>query len=101
MNFSLGEWRNPQLMSHIWGGLYSDSLIEGRWQYGTRESLKEIFAQAPGNGIVCQPSSLGAELFLWAFGHGDIPIDHMLSGSLEAEIDGLPKCVPGAVATKS
>jgi len=101
MNFSLAEWRNPQLMSHIWGGLYSDSLIEGRWRYGDRESIREIFTQAPGSGIICQPSSLGAELFLWAFGHGNVPIDHMLSGNLEAEIDGLPKSVPGSVATKS
>ena len=101
MNFSQAEWTNPQLLGHIWNGLSSEGLIETRWQFGSRESLKEIFAEAPGNGIVCQPSSLGAELFLWAFGHGNVPIDHMLSGGLEAEIDGLPKCVPGAVATKS
>ncbi|MDE0679706.1 MAG: hypothetical protein OXI11_05750, partial [Gammaproteobacteria bacterium] len=82
-------------------GLYSDSLIERLWRYGSQEELRKIYAEVSGPGIICQPSSLGAELFLWAFGHGNAPIDHIFSGVLKVEIDGLPKCVLGAVGTKS
>lgn len=101
MKLSQAEWGNPQLFSHIWSGLYSDSLIEGRWQLGSKESLVGIFSQVPGPGIICQPSNLGAELFLWAFGQGNAPIEHLFSLDLDAAVDGLPKCVPGAVRTKS
>ena len=101
MGFSQEEWDIPQIMQHIWHGLYSDDLIEGRWQFGGQESLKAVFAGAPSAGIVCQPSALGAELFLWALGYGDESLDHLLSGVLDAEVEGLPSGVPGAVATKA
>ena len=101
MGFSQEEWDNPQIMQHIWHGLHSDDLIEGRWQFGDQESLKPTFAGAPGAGIVCHPSSLGAELFLWALGHGEAPLEHLLSGVLDTEVDDLPKGVSGAVATKT
>ena len=101
MEFSQEEWPNPQILHHIWHGLDSDNLIEGRWQFGDQRSLKSIFPGAPGDGIVCHPSALGAELFLWAFGHGNQPLDYLLSGDLDAEVDGLPNRVPGAVATKT
>ena len=100
MAFIQSEWDNPQIMSHIWHGLYSEDLIENRWQYGDQESLQKIAKIVPGDGIVCQPSALGAELFLWAFGHGDKPINYILSGDLEAQAGGLPKYIPGAIATK-
>lgn len=101
MELSQEEWDNPQIMAHIWHGLSSDGLIGDNWQFGNQESLKAHFARASGAGIVCCPSSLGVELFLWAFGHGDKPLDYLLSGVVDAEIDGLPNCVPGAVATKA
>ena len=101
MQFSQEEWSNPQILHHVWHGLYSDNLIEGRWQFGDQQSLKSIFPGAPGDGFVCHPSALGVELFLWAFGHGSQPLEYLLSGALDAEVDGLPNCVPGAVATKT
>ena len=101
MGFSQEEWDNSQIMNHIWYGLHSDVLIERRWLFGPREGVKDMFADAPCGGIVCHPSSLGAELFLWAFGRGDAPLDYLLSGNLDAEVDGLPNGVPGAVATKT
>ena len=101
MKFSQAELDNPQLLPHIWSGLYSDSLIEGQWRFGSQETLKKSYPEVSEPGIICQPSNLGAELFLWAFGYGDAPIVHILSGDLEAEIEGLQKCVPGAVGTKS
>ena len=99
MAFTQAEWANPQILSHIWHGLYSDNLIENRWQYGSQENLQKIAEAVPGDGIICQPSALGAELFLWAFGYGDKPLNYVLSGDLKAEIDDLPSQVPGAAGT--
>ena len=39
MQFSQEEWSNPQILHHVWHGLYSDNLIEGRWQFGDQQSL--------------------------------------------------------------
>ena len=101
MGFSQEESNNPQIMHHVWHGLTSDGLIEGRWQFGDQRSLRSIFAGAPSDGIVCHPSALGAELFLWALGHGNVPLEHLLSGTLDATIEGLPDGVPGAIAVKT
>ena len=100
MGFSQEEWDNPQILNHIWHGLYSDGLIEGQWRFGEKRSLKAIFTGAPSNGIVCGPSALGAELFLWAFGHGLAPLEYLLSPALDSCIDGLPKGVPGALEAR-
>ena len=82
MGFSQEEWDNPQIMNHVWHGLLSDGLIGRRWQFGDQGSLRSIFAGAPSAGIVCQPSALGAELFLWALGHGNVPLEHLLSATI-------------------
>ena len=101
MGFSQAEFNNPQILSHIWHGLYSDNLIENRFQFGDRVSLRKIANRVPSDGIICQPSSLGAELFLWAFGHGDKPLDFILTGNLNSAIPDLPNDVPGAVGTRT
>ena len=101
MEFTQAEWNNPQILSHIWHGLDSDNLIENRWRYGNQKDLQKIAKSIPGDGIICQPSALGAELFLWGFGHGDKPLDYVLSGKLKVEINDLPSYIPGAVGTKT
>ena len=82
MEFSQVEFNNLQIMDHIWHGLFSENLIEDRWQFDNKESLRKIARNVQDDGISCQPSASGAELFLWAFGHGDKPLDFMLSGYL-------------------
>ena len=101
MGFSQKELDNPQILHHIWNGLFLDGLIEGRWQFGTKASLKSIFPNAPDDGIICRPSALGAELYLWAFGYGDSPLERIFSSALDTEIEGLPSIVAGAIPTKS
>lgn len=100
MGFSKQEWDNPQIMHHIWHGLDLDGLIEGQCQFGDQASLKPIFRAAPASGIVCQPSVLGAELFLWAFGYGESPLESLFSTDLHTIVGDLPSIVSGAVATK-
>ncbi len=101
MGFTQSELDNPQILSHIFHGLFADGLIEGTWQYGDQESLKRITKDVPGDGIICQPSASGAELFLWAFGHGDKALDFVLTEGFSANIDGIPKIVSNAVSTKT
>ena len=78
------------LLAHIFHGLSADELIIDRWQFGDQKSLRTLVTSPPGDGLVCTPSALGAELFLWAFGHGDKPLDFLLSGSLSSAIEGVP-----------
>lgn len=101
MGFSQAEWDNPQILRHIWHGLHSDGLIGPRWRFGAQDQLRSAFAAAPSDGILCQPSVLGAELFLWALGHGHVPLDHLLSGALDVSFDDLPDGVPEAIAAKT
>lgn len=63
------------LLSHIFFGLHGDNLLEGAWRYGDKENIATIFAAAQEGGIVCQPSALGTEIFLWAFGQADQDVD--------------------------
>ena len=100
MMFSQKELANHQILRHIWHGLSSDGLIENEWQFGSQEVIKKQFANAPEDGIVCQPSAMGAELFLWAFGYGASPLEHMLSGQIDTAVNDMPNVVSGAVATK-
>ncbi len=99
MMFSQEELNHLQLMEHIWHGLFVDGLIESEWLLGDQEELKKKFSGAPGPGIVCTPSGLGAELFLWAFGYGHMPLEYMFSDDFEVAVDGVPRIVPGAIAT--
>lgn len=100
MEFTQSEWENEQIMAHIWHGMESENLLEGEWKYGSKKALQKTVKNVPGPGIVCQPSALGAELYLWAFGHGDKSLDYILSGELKAEIHDFPSYIPNAIATK-
>ena len=101
MRFSPQELDNPQILGHIFHGLATDGLIENHWQFGNQESLKNRFGNVPGDGIICTPSSLGVELFLWAFGHGDKELEFLITGEMSAEIDGIPKSISNAIAIKN
>ena len=97
MMFSPTEWQNPQILNHIWHGLRSDNLIENEWLFGDVKAVRKKFASASEAGIVCYPSAPGAELFLWALGCGDSPLEHLLSGVLDTAMDDLPNVVPGSI----
>ena len=100
MAFTQQEWDNPQMLQHILHGLGADELIaDAVW--GGHEDLKKTFSGAPSAGIICVPTVLGAELLLWAFGHGDKHLNFLLTGDFSPEIEGLPKSVSNALATQS
>lgn len=90
-----------QLLTHIFFGLASEDLIERTdWQYGTKEHIKKIFPGATESGILCQPSALGAELFLWAFGLADKSLEYILKGECQFEVNGVSAGIPGVLPTQ-
>jgi hypothetical protein len=90
-----------QILSHVFFGLHADNLIEGMWQYGPKDHMAKHWAAAPSDGIICQPSALGAELFLAAHGCADQPLEHIFSPGLPQGPDGLPSRFQNAVATET
>ena len=98
MAFTQQEWDNPQILGHTFHGLSTEELII-RMQYGNQEFLKKTFNDVPSDGVICTPTALGAELLLWAFGHGDKNLDFLLTDDFSPEIEGIPKSVPNALAT--
>ena len=101
MAFTQQEWNNSQILDHIFNGHATDGLIEGAWRYGPQESLKDLFSGVPSGGFICTPSALGAELLLWAFGHGDKDLNFLLTDDFSSEIEGIPKSVSNALATEN
>ena len=100
MAFTQQEFNNGQLLSHIIYGLSADELIDDV-SFGSQEFLKKIANGVPGAGLMCGPTPHGAELFLWAFGHGDKELDFLLTDDFSPEIEGISKSVPNTVAIQN
>ena len=99
MEFTPQEWNGEQILDHIFHGLAADGLVDSNWRFGPQEDVKKAFSGAPSAGIICFPTALGAELLLWAFGHGDKHLNFLLTDDFSPEIEGIPKSVPNALAT--
>ena len=97
MAFTPEELGNGQLLNHIIYGLDAEKLIDDV-SYGTQEFLQKTYRRAPGAGLICVPSVLGAELFLWAFGHGDKKLDFLLTNNFSPGIEDMPKSVSNTVS---
>lgn len=99
MDMTESEQKNHQIWSHIFDGLIREHLIAG-----DAISLLQHHHMPEGRtprfvndvDLICQPTPLGAELFLWVFGHSDKDLDFIFSQAFE--IDGLPAFIPDAKA---
>lgn len=101
MDFNDNELEQlPQLMNHTFFGLSSENLIEEQWQYGSKESIKKIYKDAEVSGIICGPSALGCELFLYAFGKSEKPLDYIFADEFDPIIKDFPKSFPNTIGTK-
>ena len=96
MEFSESEIKQfNMLLSHSLFGLDKEGLIE-KFAFGAPKNLrtgmdKEGFHTPAEGGIRVTPSPLGAELFLWAHGHGNLGLPDLLH--LELNIpDGIVPC---------
>ncbi len=78
MEFGQGEPVNS-LLPHIMFGLFRETLIEHDFLFGDPGLLKSRFPTADVHGILFTPSVLGAELFLWAHGRGNLEVNEILN----------------------
>jgi hypothetical protein len=102
MDFSSAEQLQlGSLFSHIFFGLHGDNLLEGHWQYGEKEHTVKLYPAATEGGFICQPSALGVELFLWAFGCADKPLDYLFDPGFSPAINQLPTSIEGTCPTKA
>jgi len=91
----------PTLLPHIFYGLHGDEMLGPGWLYGVKEKVSERFAGATEGGVIFGPSSLGIELFLWAFGHSEKPHAYLLSVEFSPIVEGLRASIVGARATRT
>lgn len=95
-----GQENVEVLWDHIMFGLAKESLIDDFFYSGDKEYIKQFFGKAPGPGIIFQPSPLGIELFLWAYGKGDLPIKEFFNPMNQFEIDNRVNIKSGYQKTK-
>ncbi len=101
MGFSQKEAENiGSFLRHTFFGLVNDGLIENDFYYGPKETMLKITNKAESGGIVCQPSALGAELFLWAFGESDKALRYIFDDAFQPIIKDMPSIVNNSIATK-
>ena len=86
--------------SQIWvntmWGLSNAGLIENMF-YGRREFLRNYYQAAPGPGIICSPTILGLELFLWAHGKSDVSTRDVFNNEMQFDPDPGVTIQPGSV----
>jgi hypothetical protein len=77
------------LLPHILDGLIREGLIEDDYAYGPpAHIMSNQLIDVSEPGLVVFPSTLGFELFLWAYGKGHLPLQALFDPSVS--IDFLP-----------
>jgi hypothetical protein len=66
------------ILNHVMFGLAKEDLIDQSFQFGPKDHMAKQFGETVDAGIVFAPSALGVELFLWAYGRGDLNIAKFL-----------------------
>lgn len=70
MDFTKEEINNfHNIMAHSIWGLNKEDLID-EFQYGPADFIQKEYPDAKESGIILQPTNLGVELFMWAYGQG-------------------------------
>ncbi len=95
MAYEEGE-EESVLNAHVFFGLGAEGLIEDSVQYGLPADIQKLHAFVKGPGAVVTPTPLGAELYLWAHGRGDMSPKDFLDPRLE-----LPSEIKFQVSEKS
>jgi len=71
MDFSDAESINfSELLAHSIWGLNKEDLISNNFRYGSLDFLHADFPKSKEPGIIFQPSKIGVDLMMWAFGYG-------------------------------
>jgi hypothetical protein len=70
MDFTMDEIKKfHNIMTHSIWGLNKEDLID-QFQYGPLDYIQKKYKDAKEPGIILQPTNLGVELFMWAYGQG-------------------------------
>jgi hypothetical protein len=77
------------ILEHVCFGLARESLIETSFMYGPGQDLAKHHPAVDADGIVFQPSVLGAEFYLWAHGLGGLPASELIDADrvIDAETE--------------
>ncbi len=74
------------IIAHVMFGLQRETLVSD-FAYGEADTMPARWQHVTEPGIVFNPTSLGAELFLWAHGQGAIPPYGFLDPDVKLEAD--------------
>ena len=76
-----------EILSHSIYGLVKEDLLDKYFQYGNADHLKQSNPSINSSGFIFQPTPLGIELFLWAYGKGNYSASNFLNTELEFKVD--------------
>ena len=79
--------------------LHKGSFLE-TVRFGDTETLRKISGHSYPPGIIITPSFHGAEVFLYAFGMGDVHVDDFLQADIKYDVEGIPKGFQNAQIVK-
>jgi hypothetical protein len=76
-------------------GLMREALIEGDFEVGSTDLIRQKYTAADSPGILVTPSALGTELFLWAHSKGDMTLNSLLKPWNEVTCGAKISTTPG------
>lgn len=102
MEFSPKE-NTVVILNHVMFGLAKEDLIGEGFHFGPKDAMVKTYGENVDAGIVFAPSALGVELFLWAYGRGELNIANFLDPEIKLISNTKIATVPGfkAVSKKS
>jgi hypothetical protein len=99
MDFTKEEVTNrSNIMSHVIWGLKKEDLLAD-FSFGKTEYIQKTFKGATEPGILFVPTTIGVELFMWAYGHGQENNNNFFKSHLQFPKD-LNVRIEGGVSTK-
>jgi hypothetical protein len=96
-----GKAENFQnILAHVMFGLTREALIDTTFLYGHVHEVKSRYSAATTDGIIFAPSPLGADLFLWAHGRGDLNMNNLFDAHLALNSEVKLRITPGICSTR-
>jgi len=95
MDFTKGE-NSDLIVSHTLWGLFREGLISKGFMTGPVDFLKTKYSKIDKDGFIFRPSPPGVELFLWAFGLGNVSAGKFLDSRVVIPNDININLVEGA-----
>ena len=84
------NWSPEQIASWLGVGSSVTNVRSGPYSQVRQATGSSVTLRRSARSCSCGPLS-----------HGNVPLEHLLSGTLDATIEGLPDGVPGAIAVKT